>query len=260
MTVRMEPAFDTRAFRHALGHFPTGVCVVTARVDGAPVGMTVNSFNSLSLDPPLVLFSVGAGAASLPLWRRAEGYAVNVLAENQNLTTGWRTPAGYPKGIQEKILSGALDETAQTGNRTRLLRFEPGARTALPFVHDYWEEVFLVSGDLIVGDRQAGSGLRAMARTPTPAVRPASRTVRSGRRAGACCSRSTSTARRLPHFDSVDGASAPAPSCGGGPGWGVARTAEVIERAAVRLSHRTARPPPCPPPQGGRRRGGAIPA
>ena len=67
MTVRMEPAFDTRAFRHALGHFPTGVCVVTARVDDAFIGMTVNSFNSLSLAPPLVLFSVDAGAASLPL-------------------------------------------------------------------------------------------------------------------------------------------------------------------------------------------------
>lgn len=83
MTVRMEPSFDAKAFRHALGHFPTGVCVVTSRVEGALVGMTVNSFNSLSLDPPLVLFSIAASAASLPLWRKAEGYAINVLAENQ---------------------------------------------------------------------------------------------------------------------------------------------------------------------------------
>jgi flavin reductase (DIM6/NTAB) family NADH-FMN oxidoreductase RutF len=83
MTLRMEPAFDARAFRHALGHFPTGVCVVTSRTDGGLVGMTVSSFNSLSLDPPLVLFSIDSGGASLPLWRRAEGYAVNVLAENQ---------------------------------------------------------------------------------------------------------------------------------------------------------------------------------
>ena len=66
MTVRMEPAFDARAFRHALGHFPNGVCVVTARVDDTFIGMTVNSFNSLSLDPPLILFSIDAGAASLP--------------------------------------------------------------------------------------------------------------------------------------------------------------------------------------------------
>jgi hypothetical protein len=53
-----------------------------------------------------------------------------------DLTAGWRTPAGYPAGIQEKILAGALDEKAKSGNRTRLLRFEPGARTARPFVHD----------------------------------------------------------------------------------------------------------------------------
>jgi hypothetical protein len=69
-----------------------------------------------------------------------------------DLALGWRTPAGYPSGIEEKILAGALDEKAKTGNRTRLLRFEAGARTSLPFVHDYWEEVYLLSGDLIVGD------------------------------------------------------------------------------------------------------------
>jgi flavin reductase (DIM6/NTAB) family NADH-FMN oxidoreductase RutF len=83
MTVTMEPAFDTRSFRRALGHFPTGVCIVTAQVDAAPFGMTVSSFNSLSLSPPLVLFCIDDGAASLPDWRKAEGYAINVLAENQ---------------------------------------------------------------------------------------------------------------------------------------------------------------------------------
>ena len=83
MTVRMEPAFDLRSFRRALGHFPTGVCVVTSQVERARVGMTVSSFNSLSLEPPLVLFSIDGKGAGLPLWERAEGYAVNVLAENQ---------------------------------------------------------------------------------------------------------------------------------------------------------------------------------
>jgi hypothetical protein len=68
-----------------------------------------------------------------------------------DLAAGWRRPAGYPPGIAEKILAGSLDEQARTGNRTRLLRFEPGARTTAPFVHEYWEEVFLVSGDLVVG-------------------------------------------------------------------------------------------------------------
>jgi hypothetical protein len=65
---------------------------------------------------------------------------------------GWRPPPGYPPGIEEKILAGSLDETNKTGNRTRLLRFKPGAHTTTPFVHDYWEEVYLISGDLIVSD------------------------------------------------------------------------------------------------------------
>jgi flavin reductase (DIM6/NTAB) family NADH-FMN oxidoreductase RutF len=83
MTIRTGQAFDARAFRQALGHFPTGVCVVTTVVDSVPLGMTVSSFNSLSLDPPLVLFSIDKGAASLRLWERSKGYALNVLAENQ---------------------------------------------------------------------------------------------------------------------------------------------------------------------------------
>jgi flavin reductase (DIM6/NTAB) family NADH-FMN oxidoreductase RutF len=83
MTVTMEPAFDVRSFRRALGHFPTGVCVVTSQVDGARVGMTVSSFNSLSLEPPLILFSIDGRTMGLSLWRKAKGYAVNMLAENQ---------------------------------------------------------------------------------------------------------------------------------------------------------------------------------
>jgi flavin reductase (DIM6/NTAB) family NADH-FMN oxidoreductase RutF len=83
MTVSPETAFDMRAFRQALGHFPTGVCVVTSFVEGVALGMTVSSFNSLSLDPPLILFSIDGRAPSRPQWERAMGYAVNVLAENQ---------------------------------------------------------------------------------------------------------------------------------------------------------------------------------
>ena len=76
-------AFDQRALRQALGQFPTGVCVVTCSVDSRPLGMTMNSFNSLSLDPPLVLFSIDRRAASLSLWEKAQSYAVHVLSENQ---------------------------------------------------------------------------------------------------------------------------------------------------------------------------------
>ena len=75
-----------------------------------------------------------------------------------DLGTGWERLVGYPAGIQQKILSGALDEITRKGSRTRLLRFEPGVFTTKPFVHDYWEEVFLLTGDLIVGNDENGKG------------------------------------------------------------------------------------------------------
>jgi hypothetical protein len=71
---------------------------------------------------------------------------------------GWETPPGYPAGIEQKILAGALDEAQKNGSRTRLLRFQPGIYTTEPFVHDYWEEVYLVEGDLTVGNDTAGQG------------------------------------------------------------------------------------------------------
>jgi ChrR-like protein with cupin domain len=75
-----------------------------------------------------------------------------------DMGAGWQIPPGYPEGIQQKILSGSLDEEAKRGSRTRLLRFAPGVFTTAPFVHDYWEEVYLVSGDLIVGNDAKGDG------------------------------------------------------------------------------------------------------
>ncbi|MDP9813703.1 flavin reductase (DIM6/NTAB) family NADH-FMN oxidoreductase RutF [Rhizobium tibeticum] len=83
MAPELKTAFDQQAFRQALGQFPTGVCVVTCTAEFERLGMTMSSFNCLSLDPPLILFSIDRKAASLPLWEKAEGYAVNVLAENQ---------------------------------------------------------------------------------------------------------------------------------------------------------------------------------
>ena len=73
-----------------------------------------------------------------------------------DMNEGWVTPSGYPSGIEQKILSGVLDERARRGTRTRFLRFQPGVFTTKPFVHDYWEEVYLVSGDLIVGNDEHG--------------------------------------------------------------------------------------------------------
>lgn len=79
----MSASADQRAFRQALGQFPTGVCIVTTRVEEEPLGMTMSSFNSLSLDPALVLFSIDKRAKGLPLWERAAGYAIHVLSDAQ---------------------------------------------------------------------------------------------------------------------------------------------------------------------------------
>lgn len=75
---------DPRAFRQALGQFATGVAVITAEgVDGSPIGMTMSSFNSVSVDPPLVLFSIDRRAFSLKAMTEARGYAVNILGRDQ---------------------------------------------------------------------------------------------------------------------------------------------------------------------------------
>lgn len=81
--IKATAAFNATTFRQALGQFPTGICVLTSVVEGVLLGMTASSFNSLSLNPPLVLFSIDGHAASLPLWLKAHGYALNVLAERQ---------------------------------------------------------------------------------------------------------------------------------------------------------------------------------
>ncbi len=75
-----------------------------------------------------------------------------------DLRTGWEVPPGYPPGIEQKILAGSLDESGKRGSRSRLLRFKPGVYTTAPFVHEYWEEVYLVSGDLVVGNDGQGKG------------------------------------------------------------------------------------------------------
>ncbi|MDW3683501.1 cupin domain-containing protein [Cupriavidus sp. CV2] len=78
-----------------------------------------------------------------------------------DMASGWEVPPGYPAGIQQKILSSSLDESGGRGSRTRLLRFQPGVFTTAPFVHRYWEEVYLLSGDLTVGNDEQGEGGQA---------------------------------------------------------------------------------------------------
>ena len=74
----------TTELRKAFGQFATGVTVVTARAaDGAPTGLTVNSFTSVSLDPPLALWCLGLDSASFDVFKVAESFMINVLAADQ---------------------------------------------------------------------------------------------------------------------------------------------------------------------------------
>ena len=114
-------AFDATAddsrYRQVLGHFATGVTVVTGTVDGEPLGLSVNSFTSVSLVPALVGFCVAQSSSTWPRIRSSGSFCVNILAEDQERYSrtfatrrtdkfagvGWRpAPSGSP------ILAGVL--------------------------------------------------------------------------------------------------------------------------------------------------------
>ncbi len=98
------PTFDTAKFRQVLGHFPTGVVVVTAHGDDGPVGMAIGSFASLSLDPPQVLFCPARTSSSWPKIRAVGKFCVNVLAEDQ-------------EDVSRVFASKATDKFAEIGWR-----------------------------------------------------------------------------------------------------------------------------------------------
>ena len=74
---------DPKVLRNALGHFATGVTIVTAQTDRGPVGITVNSFASVSLNPALVLWSIDRNGSRYEMFRNAEYYAIHVLRADQ---------------------------------------------------------------------------------------------------------------------------------------------------------------------------------
>ena len=80
----LPPNFSTAEFRDALGMFATGVTIVTARdAQGSFIGLTANSFNSVSLTPPLVLWSLARSAGSMAAFSTGSHYAINILSADQ---------------------------------------------------------------------------------------------------------------------------------------------------------------------------------
>jgi 3-hydroxy-9,10-secoandrosta-1,3,5(10)-triene-9,17-dione monooxygenase reductase component len=114
-TASTAPAPDARSFRDALGRFATGVAFVTAAPDGEPAGLIVNSFASVSLEPPLVSFSPARSSLTWSRMRRAGRFGVNVL------------------GRQHERF--AIRATAAGANRFADLDWEPG-RGGVPLLTD----------------------------------------------------------------------------------------------------------------------------
>ncbi len=106
-----ESALSTAVLRAALGRFATGVTIVSCRAaDGSPVGLTANSFSALSLQPPLILWSLRSVSPNLDAFQGAPHFAVNVLAENQvELSRRFASPVPdkFAEGLWAEGLGGA---------------------------------------------------------------------------------------------------------------------------------------------------------
>jgi 3-hydroxy-9,10-secoandrosta-1,3,5(10)-triene-9,17-dione monooxygenase reductase component len=102
------PTLDPGEFRKALGAFATGVTIITTRAaDGALLGLTANSFNSVSLNPPLVLWSLAQNALSLPVFKAVGHWAVHILAADQEELSARFARRGLDKFAGLDVESGA---------------------------------------------------------------------------------------------------------------------------------------------------------
>jgi flavin reductase (DIM6/NTAB) family NADH-FMN oxidoreductase RutF len=127
-TKAQAPNFSAQDFRAALGMFATGVTIVTARgPSGALVGLTANSFNSVSLSPPLVLWSLAKTAASMPVFNDGWHYAINVLAADQKdlaerfsgkRSDRW-TGVAYTEGVAGAPMLAGAAASFECFNRSR---------------------------------------------------------------------------------------------------------------------------------------------
>lgn len=124
----VPPNFSNADFRAALGMFATGVTIVTARTaDGQLIGLTANSFNSVSLNPPLVLWSLARSAGSLSAFSTGSHYAINILsADQQALAVQFAGPArdrfagvGYALGASGAPLLDHAVASFECFNRSR---------------------------------------------------------------------------------------------------------------------------------------------
>lgn len=114
---RQSTAIEPLHFRQALGHYASGITVITSSIDGEPIGFTCQSFYSVSMSPPLVSFSVMSNSASYPQIRTAGRFAVNILSGEQvsvsdqfarRGTDKWRGIEWQPSPLGNPIIAGSL--------------------------------------------------------------------------------------------------------------------------------------------------------
>lgn len=143
---------DPQGLRHALGTFATGVTIVTARAEnGEPVGITANSFNSVSLDPPMVLWSLARNARSLPVFAHAKHWNVHVLANDQEALSNRFARMGEDKFGGLALDAGVTDAPLIPGCSARFQ-----CRTA--FQYEGGDHVIFV-GEVLDFDRTASPPL-----------------------------------------------------------------------------------------------------
>jgi 3-hydroxy-9,10-secoandrosta-1,3,5(10)-triene-9,17-dione monooxygenase reductase component len=112
---------DPKEFRKALGTFTTGVTIITGRsANGTPVGVTANSFNSVSLDPPMVLWSLAKSSRSLPAFEGSDYWAVHILSADQDALSNQFAKSGEDKFNNVDVTPGAGDVPLLDGCAARL--------------------------------------------------------------------------------------------------------------------------------------------
>lgn len=170
--------FDPQAFRAALGTFTTGVTIITSQgEDGSPVGITANSFNSVSLNPPLVLWSLSKQARSLPVFSSGKHWNVHVLSIGQEQLSGRFATQGEDKFAEIELDNGISDApllqdcTARFQCRTAF-QYEGGDHVifvgeVLAFDHSDRAPLAFQSGQYALATRKPRSELR-LATTPPP--------------------------------------------------------------------------------------------
>ncbi|NKB50710.1 MAG: hypothetical protein GKR97_00560 [Rhizobiaceae bacterium] len=147
-----QPTIDSRALRDALSSFATGVTIVTtADHSGEPVGMTASSFNSVSMDPPLILWSVTKTALSAPVFHKAQHFSVHVLAANQMALSNRFARSGEDKfnGIDFQLDANGVPQLAGV-----LTRFDCNTWSVYEG-GDHW----IIVGEVKNMETQKGEGL-----------------------------------------------------------------------------------------------------